>query len=485
MASTSPRWTAALRFARSRLPDRLESACVALIVLATLITLLPLRSLVLDDAYITYRYARNITLGRGFVYNVGERVLGTTTPGYTLFLAFLRWLTRIDFPTLSWALAVVFTALAGFTLFQLLRPWVRPAVALAGALLLVSNPVLSSSVGMETSLYVFFIALTVLLVLVRRDRVWAGLVIGAAILVRPDAALLLSIPLFAVVDRHLSWRSLISVGVIAFAVVVPWLIFSTLYFGSPITHTLIAKQLEPLGLSASSRLFVRGFATIPTHYLGESVVYALYLPLGVLGLRNVARRRARPVLAVMTWCVLYVLALSALGLPNYYIWYWAPLQVGLVALAASGIDDFLDVLKGLPWSQLKRVLIWQGSTLAIVAALVATQITSSYRALNLNPRFYTYRSVGEYLRTSSPPDSLVATWEIGVIGYYSDRPMLDLYGLVSPIVTDTNYLKAIEARRPSYIIGDQFTGYTTDRVFQGDPRGGDPRWARVTVLKRE
>ena len=32
----------------------------------------------IDDAYITFRYARNILAGNGFVYNTGERVLGTT-----------------------------------------------------------------------------------------------------------------------------------------------------------------------------------------------------------------------------------------------------------------------------------------------------------------------------------------------------------------------------------------------------------------------
>ena len=35
-----------------------------------------------DDAYITFRYARNVATGVGFVYNAGDRVLGTTTPAY-------------------------------------------------------------------------------------------------------------------------------------------------------------------------------------------------------------------------------------------------------------------------------------------------------------------------------------------------------------------------------------------------------------------
>src|ERR1051325_10614455 len=42
-----------------------------------------------EDFYITLRYAENLAFGRGFVYNPGEHVLGTTTPLYTLLLALL------------------------------------------------------------------------------------------------------------------------------------------------------------------------------------------------------------------------------------------------------------------------------------------------------------------------------------------------------------------------------------------------------------
>ena len=41
----------------------------------------------IDDAFITFRYARNIVEGNGSVYNPGTRTLGTTTPLYTLLMA--------------------------------------------------------------------------------------------------------------------------------------------------------------------------------------------------------------------------------------------------------------------------------------------------------------------------------------------------------------------------------------------------------------
>ncbi|MCC6188386.1 MAG: hypothetical protein IT318_05100, partial [Anaerolineales bacterium] len=34
----------------------------------------------IDDAFITFRYARNLLAGSGLVFNPGENVLGTTTP---------------------------------------------------------------------------------------------------------------------------------------------------------------------------------------------------------------------------------------------------------------------------------------------------------------------------------------------------------------------------------------------------------------------
>jgi arabinofuranosyltransferase len=37
------------------------------------------RDFVFEDAFIPYRYADNLARGEGFVFNPGERVLGTTT----------------------------------------------------------------------------------------------------------------------------------------------------------------------------------------------------------------------------------------------------------------------------------------------------------------------------------------------------------------------------------------------------------------------
>src|SRR2546423_15171837 len=75
--------------------DRLSASipiAIAIFAIVIRIVLLRITHCTIEDAYITLRYADNIAHGYGFVYNHGERVLGTTTPLFTLILAFATWL---------------------------------------------------------------------------------------------------------------------------------------------------------------------------------------------------------------------------------------------------------------------------------------------------------------------------------------------------------------------------------------------------------
>ena len=101
-------------------PIRTEWLLVAsLVTLALLARLVPGERMV-DDAYITFRYARNLVEGAGFVYNPGERVLGTTTPLYTLLMAGLPLVTGSrDSPALALAVNALFGALSVGLLYLL------------------------------------------------------------------------------------------------------------------------------------------------------------------------------------------------------------------------------------------------------------------------------------------------------------------------------------------------------------------------------
>jgi hypothetical protein len=157
-----------------------------------------------DDAYIIFRYARNFALGRGLVFNVGERVEGYTSFLWTLQLAFGEWL-HLSSEVLAPLLSVLYTAgtvgICGLFIFRQQRPRRWP-VFLTVLLILATHRTWAiwATSGLETRSFTFFV-LTAFYALTRaeqtlcqRTRVaWLGSVsflLALATLSRPDAQIL-------------------------------------------------------------------------------------------------------------------------------------------------------------------------------------------------------------------------------------------------------------------------------------------------------
>jgi hypothetical protein len=70
------------------------------------------------------------------------------------------------------------------------------------------------------------------------------------------------------------------------------------------------------------------------------------------------------------------------------------------------------------------------------AAVVAGALVADYRwwaAAGADDwRLFAYRRAGDWIRDHTPAGATVAFDEVGILGYYSDRPIDDLIGLVSP-----------------------------------------------------
>ncbi|MEW6744895.1 MAG: hypothetical protein AB1486_19240 [Planctomycetota bacterium] len=67
-----------------------------------------------DDAFITFQYSKQLARGSGFVFNPGERVLGTTTPLFALLGAVLYVAARLEMFLLANYLSVLCITLQGF-----------------------------------------------------------------------------------------------------------------------------------------------------------------------------------------------------------------------------------------------------------------------------------------------------------------------------------------------------------------------------------
>ena len=244
-----------------------------------------------DDAFISFRYARNLVEGRGLVFNAGERVEGYTNFLWVLELAGL-WLLGASPLVSSVVLSVLYTLgtlvvtarLAATTPF---RGRELAVVAAAVFLLCINrNVAVWTTGGLETRQFTFFVVLAVYWM--RRDgrgawrAVPASLAWSAAELTRPEGLLLFGCGLLWLLEE--SWfrrrfRAVELLGYVApFAAVVgAHFLFRWVYYGELLPNTYYAKVVGPWPEA--------GF-----HYLTVALVEnGLYVVLPVAALGAVAR----------------------------------------------------------------------------------------------------------------------------------------------------------------------------------------------------
>ena len=149
-----------------------------------------------EDYFITFRCSRNLCLGRGLVYNVGERVHGFTSPLGVLLPAAAYWLFAQDsyLPAL-WVFRVAsIVAFAGGGLLLLRRlgqehrgsAW--PGLFFGLLYLLDVKAVAFSTNGMETAFMLFFFAWGLSLFRAEATERWLpeGLCWAGLMWTRPD-----------------------------------------------------------------------------------------------------------------------------------------------------------------------------------------------------------------------------------------------------------------------------------------------------------
>jgi hypothetical protein len=404
-----------------------------------------------DDFYITYRYARNLARGDGFVYNTGERVFGTSDPGIGLLLGGAHALTRIDVPVLA---AILFAAgLVGVALVVLWRgDAARRLEALLGGTLLVTSTLFWSNQGAAAP--VLLATLLAAAALAHQRPGVAGALAGAAAWLRPDA--LIALPLLAalrwVEERRVPWR-LLATGIAAIGVgaLAAWA-----WFGQPLPNTLGAKldmASARTGAATGLAFWQRAAATQLPRHLGAG--YALLLLAGCAGALAMLARGNRVERLLAAYGLAVAAAYTALGVP-FFGWYLLPAYVallyGLAWLAASvgrAIASRAGRARAAPLvaSALLAALAWQ--PLAHSVELLATSHQPSQRLRS-------YRRAGEWIRAHSAPEETIAYVEIGVVGYYADRPLLDLMGLVSPqvrpFVQDRNLVGAFRRWPTDFVL---------------------------------
>ena len=212
-------------------------------------------SWICDDAYHAFIMARNLVEGKGFVYNIGERVNASTCPFYTLIVALFYAISGNMYMSGTISCILLSAAAIGILLFCVCKR--KPfLIACVGMVMLFNRSFISyTTSGLENAM-LFFLAALFCLMLFGNKKYKMGKLIGMALTVGITAgtrmdSVLIYVPVCIAVYffgafTDVKWYKRWLAGLIGLSPFIAWLIFSVYYYGFPFptssrTRTTSAK----------------------------------------------------------------------------------------------------------------------------------------------------------------------------------------------------------------------------------------------------
>jgi len=455
-----------------------------------------------DAAWVRAAFARNVASGEGLCFNPGTPVAGAAAPAWIASLAAAGFVTGnflVSAKLLGTACVVLTAFLAWLVILDLLGDW---RFAFVGGLLVAASPRLAAAglSGTEAPLA----GLLALAAIHRQGRGWeatperralGAVAAGLAALCRPE--LLLLVPLL-LVDRWLTAGAdtrpragrpgrrlpggLLEFGAAALALA-PYLLYNWRLGGPLWQQPERALQAQPAWLWAetalallcrdSPLLLCAAAIGLPVAVLGaarpecqhRSFLVAL-APMVMVVAPGLIWRQAGPENAAYTAAYLtpVIAILGACGL--FAVHRAGRRWIGEKVAAASGGAGASSCRTGGVATRMSLLRASSGVGIGLVCAALAWFALAAHREMWREHGFgvkkvsYVQGEIGRWAGDHSPVDASIASREVGAIGFFSRRRMVDLGGTISqeglrylsrPGAPDSNLLAYLEKARPSHL----------------------------------
>lgn len=396
----------------------------------------------IDDAFITLRYSKNLMLGNGPIFNVGEHVEGFSNPVWMVLLSAMGR-AGVSMPLSMKLLGILSGVGTIMVTAQAASNWFGSrALGFAAALLVASSSffALWAADGLETVFYAFTV--TLLLWAATRESCipWVvGCIASIVALTRPEGAMF-GIAVVAWIALHRGFWFAAKVALPFFAAIASYEIFRLAYFGEWVSNTAAAKVHTNRQSITNAGRYVWSF--------NRDSAY-LPLPLAFFGAFSGLRR---PPIVLVTLFVLAqgVFLLVSGGDFMFAYRFIMPVAPCLAILACAAA---LSIFKK-PENALAAV--------AVVAAISGAAQYHSRQPVylgtdNLTRRASVHFSIADYLRANTTSKDTVLLSEAGIIPYYIDARVDDYLGLTSPYwyVRNSDRSLNIEhlfVNKPKYVV---------------------------------
>lgn len=393
-----------------------------------------------EDAFITFRYARQLVEGNGFVYNIGEHIYGTTTPLFTLLLA--GWLSIPGSEVVMGARIFDLAATLGALIFTVLtlrrlgcshpqQVFVLSIFAFSSRFWVIDTG------GMETPVVVFLMSASWYTIVSKRMS-WTGVLAGLLLWTRVD--LILWPISLAIIEWSSKPKKAIHILVITALTYLPWIIFASLYFGSPVPHTIFAKWVayaQPDRQPLTTHMWTLFKWLTPLHIPDQLQIVKYLLAASTLG---VAAWQANSSFRNRYLAILPIFALLDSGLlvltgATIFSRYFIPALWAIMLLLGLGLGSIWRSLGNNPLiSGVRRPLLVM--LVLIVCLFLGFNVAGRAREVQVVRHDAALKSAGLWLDRNTDPEARVQLEPLGYVGYYSNRTILDEVGLVTPRIVE-------------------------------------------------
>jgi hypothetical protein len=394
---------------------RIKHAALLLLVAILYFYLNLFANALTDDAFITLRYVKTLLNTGTWGFLPGYITNAVTSPlnVFLLSLVGIFWGATVN--AVIWlsagmlALTIVLLLRISLLLFE------TKIFGYLAAGALVFNPLIISTLGLESILFIGLYVLSTYLYLTNR---WSGLAaaLGLITITRFDGVLffivtLLLIPTFGLRVRFAG---------IYLLCIAPWYIFSWLYLGSLLPDTLFIKIAQH---SWGTSDFLNGLDLYYRVYRFETIFSFLLLPFTLLLFNK--RVRGLPVVQfLLLTSMAHFLGYSILHVPPYY-WYYIPETTAIILISSFSLGVLFQYDSSEIWKRKEiqsiAVIFLVFQVLGMFYIIIRDGFPIKEMPIHTNWATHEqYREIGKWLNEHDDGSTILVDGEIGTLGYYCD-----------------------------------------------------------------
>jgi len=401
-----------------------------------------------DDALIYLRVVSNIINGNGWTYNINEISNPCSSIFYTIVLSFFAWLNNTLFsnlhylsflklnldkiPALVNIICINAMGLIHFVAFRK-NKYEAFILSIVGA----TCGIFFVSSGMDCFLFIALI-LAGSLLFVNNSPWLSGIFAGLIALTRQEgfAYIFILIAFDLIYNRRFNWRMIASFVL----VVSPWFMFSWVYFDSVLPNSVIIKKYAAgMAITFDRFSYLREFLKQPIY---PYITYPLFIIGSIIIIKDSFTGRLYPMI-VLSFGIVQTAGYTIMKASSGFFWYFAPGNFAVNMAMVIGLCRIIELLgKRINGycqhmiSNLSHIYTTLSKTKWLFAILIIVCMLRIGISPTKNIRPYRfakdYMAVSKWITANTLPTDKVVCFEIGYVGFYSNREIRDPFGLIHP-----------------------------------------------------